>query len=103
MLCSEMEGRELPVSLCLDRCSRFDKHTTDFSMPILCSDMEGRELVGTPCSLCPNHCSHKITARALCFYENSTDFSMPILCSDMEGKRHTPPDISDIWIHSARN
>jgi hypothetical protein len=85
-----MEGRALPVSLCLDNGSCFHEHATDFSMPVECSAMEGRELLA---SLCLNHCSR--------FYENSTHFSMPLLCSDMEGRGLLA--ISDIWIRSDRH
>jgi hypothetical protein len=33
--------------LCIDRCSCFNEHATDISMPILCSDME-RALLAIP-------------------------------------------------------
>jgi hypothetical protein len=46
---SEVEGCEMTfASLCLDRCSCFYEHATDFSIPILCSEMEGRALLAIP-------------------------------------------------------
>jgi hypothetical protein len=45
---SEVEGCELLDSLCLNHCSRFYEHATNFSMPILRSDMEGRALLAIP-------------------------------------------------------
>jgi hypothetical protein len=43
-----MEGRDLLASLCLNHCSRFYEHSTDFSMPLKCSEMEGRVLLAIP-------------------------------------------------------
>jgi hypothetical protein len=70
-----MEGCALLVVFCINHCSCFHEHATDFSMSLLRSEMEGRGLL---VSLCPDRCS--------CFHEHATDFSMPIVCSKMEGR-----------------
>jgi hypothetical protein len=48
ILCSKVERRGLLGSLRTDRCSCFDEHATDFSMPLLRSEMEGRALLAIP-------------------------------------------------------